>query len=122
MHSACSGNEAGQPVKACLSLALPRWDLHYVRPPKQPIQANIQPIRNLAHAVQVQGAQHAYGFKIKSAPAADADAAIDCFRFHASNQAGFDETNTKEAEVGRHSAKMVGGGIQGPWPVLASAA
>ena len=56
------------------------WDFHHVRAPEQPIQTHIETIRDLADAIEVEGAQHSYGLNIKSAPAANPDAPVNSFR------------------------------------------
>lgn len=76
----------------------------------KPVQAHIQPVRDLADTVKVQGAQHSHGLKIKSASGAQSDTPVNGIRFHVSNAAGFGEAIAKEAEVGRHPAKMEGRG------------
>jgi hypothetical protein len=84
-------------------------DLHHLGSPKQPIQADVETICDLADAVKIESAQHSYGFNVKSAPAADSDAPVNGIRFHVANAAGFSEAVTKKAEVGRwHHAYMAG--------------
>ena len=43
-------------------------DFHHIGSPDEPIHAHLKPVRDLADAIKVQGAQHAHGFKVKSAP------------------------------------------------------
>ena len=69
--------------------SLPR-NLHHVGAPEQPIHAHVEPVCNLTHAVEIEGAQ-AYEMHIERAPAANADASADGIACGAANAAGFGE-------------------------------
>ena len=52
--------------------------------------SNWRPVRDLADAIEIQGAQHSNGFKIKSAPATNSNAPVNGIQFHATNAAAND--------------------------------
>jgi hypothetical protein len=80
-----------QRIWALSALAVLRLrQLHHVRASKQPVQAHVEAICDLANAMKIEGAQ-ADGVEIESAPAAHADAAENGLVCQATNAAGFGE-------------------------------
>jgi hypothetical protein len=80
--------------------------LHYVRSPKQPIQADIEPIRDLADAVKIERLKAA-DQEICGTAAAKADVTAHPIARHAPGPAGFRQALGENTEIGTHEPRML---------------